>query len=231
MEKYISDNVAALMARIGDAERRAGRERGSVRILAATKNRSVQEIKSAIEAGIGLLGENRVQELMEKGPALRGLAEMHFIGHLQRNKVRQVVGKVELIHSVDSERLAEALDERAGAVGLRQKVLVQVNVAGEGSKSGFSPDRLEEFTGRALGLANIDPIGLATIAPLADVAEEVRWVFRRLRRLGQELERSVDGFRCRELSMGMTDDFEVAIEEGSTIVRIGTAIFGPRPNG
>src|SRR5450759_4579 len=114
MKKYIADNVASLNSRIRDAEVRAGRPSGSSRLLAATKNRSVEEILAAVEAGVRLLGENKVQELVEKEPAVKGLAEMHFIGHLQRNKVRQVVGLVDLIHSLDSERLAVAIDDRAG---------------------------------------------------------------------------------------------------------------------
>ena len=227
-KKYIADNVARLVSRIADAESRAGRPPGSTKMLAATKNRSVEEVLGAVEAGVRFLGENRVQELLEKEPAVRGLAEMHFIGHLQRNKVRQVVGLVDLSHSLDSERLAAAIDDRAGALGLRQRVLVQVNVAGEESKSGIRPPEAEGFIARLGELENIEAVGLATIAPLADDTEDVRWVFRRLRELGESLQGSIEGFECSELSMGMTGDFEVAVEEGSTIVRIGTAIFGPR---
>ena len=231
MKKYIADNVASLNSRIRDAEAGVGRPTGSARLLAATKTRSVEEILAAVEAGVRLLGENRVQELVEKGPAIKGLAEMHFIGHLQRNKVRQVVGLVDLIHSLDSERLAVAIDERAGAQGLRQRVLLQVNVAGEESKSGISPAEAPEFVARLAGLSNIEPVGLTAIAPLAEDAQEVRWGFRELRELGEDLAESIEWFECSELSMGMTDDFEVAVEEGSTIVRIGTAIFGPRASG
>jgi len=227
-KKYIADNVASLGSRIAGAESRAGRPPGSVKLLAATKKRSVEEILEAVEAGVRLLGENRVQELLEKEPAVRGLAEMHFIGHLQRNKVRQVVGLVELIHSVDSERLAAAIDERAGGLGIRQKVLVQVNVAGEESKSGIGPPEAEAFIARLGELENVEPVGLATIAPLADDPEEIRWVFSRLRELAESLQGSATGFESPELSMGMTGDFEIAVEEGSTLVRIGTAIFGPR---
>ena len=197
-------------------------------MLAATKNRSVEEVLGAVEAGVRFLGENRVQELLEKEPAVRGLAEMHFIGHLQRNKVRQVVGLVDLIHSLDSERLAAAIDDRAGALGLRQRVLVQVNVAGEESKSGIGPPEAQGFIARLGELENVEPVGLATIAPLADDPEEIRWVFSRLRELAESLQGSIPGFESPELSMGMTGDFEVAVEEGSTIVRVGTAIFGPR---
>jgi uncharacterized pyridoxal phosphate-containing UPF0001 family protein len=212
MNESISRNVNDVLARIRSSAVKAGRSESSVRLLAATKNRSVEEIRAAVEAGVTLVGENRVQELVEKAPSLKG-TEIHFIGHLQRNKVRQVAGQVSLIHSVDSERL------------------VQVNVAGEESKSGIATDELSSLMGEAGRLTNLEIVGLSTIAPLAVDPEAIRWVFRRLRELGEGLQESVPGFRCEELSMGMTNDFETAIEEGSTIVRVGTAIFGPRTAG
>lgn len=231
MEKYIHSNVSDVLRRIEACAVKVGRDPTSVRLLAATKNRGVGEIREAIEAGIGLVGENRVQELLEKAPAVGADAELHFIGHLQRNKVRQVVGLVELIHSLDSVKLASEIDERAGRAGLVQGVLVQVNVAGEESKSGVRPDELQEFISGVRLRENIDVRGLSTIAPYMDDPEEARWVFAKLRELGREMEGKVAGFSCGELSMGMTNDFEVAVEEGSTIVRVGTAIFGPRSYG
>lgn len=228
MNKYIADNVSGVVARIHAAEERSGREPGSVRLLAATKNRTGEEIREAIEAGITLAGENRVQELIAKAPDLPDV-ELHFIGHLQRNKARAVVELVELIHSVDSERLVLEIDRKALAAGKRQRVLLQVNVGGEESKSGVSPDELEELLRAALALENVEVMGLSTIAPLTDDPEAARRAFARLRELGGEMESRVPGFTSRELSMGMTGDFETAIEEGSTIVRVGTAIFGPRP--
>lgn len=196
-------------------------------LLAATKNRSPAEVQAAVDAGLAVAGENRVQELLRKVEEVPGPVEWHFIGHLQRNKVSQVVGLVSLIHSVDSLRLARELDRRAAACGLRQRVLVQVNVAGEESKYGVSPVELGGFVGELVRLENLEPVGLSTIAPMVADPEDVRWVFRGLAELGAELE-SACGMECCVLSMGMTGDFEVAVEEGSTCVRIGTGIFGPR---
>jgi pyridoxal phosphate enzyme (YggS family) len=231
MEKYIKDNIGEVLECIAVSARWAGREPGGIKLLAATKNRSIDEVLEAVEAGVRVVGENRVQELLEKAPALAGKVELHFIGHLQRNKARQVVGLVELIHSLDSLRLASEIDERAGRAGLAQKVLVQVNVAGEQSKSGVAPGELEGFIGEVGRLANLQAVGLSTIAPYAEDPQEARWVFAELRALGQAMGEKCEGFECRELSMGMTNDFEVAVEEGSTIVRVGTAIFGPRSYG
>jgi PLP dependent protein len=228
MDEHIVENVERIMARIGAAARKAGREPGGVRLLAATKMRSVEEVFEAVRAGIDLIGENRVHELVDKAAALEGAAELHFIGHLQRNKVKQVLGLVELIHSVDSERLAEEINSRAKKLGIVQRVLVQVNVAEEESKSGIAPGRLQEFVSTLAGFKNMEVTGFSTIAPYADDPEDIRWVFARLREEAAECGRQADLGDRGELSMGMTNDFEVAVEEGSTIVRIGTAIFGDR---
>jgi len=228
MDKCIRDNVNGILTRIDSSARKAGRGPGGVRLLAATKNRSVEEVLEAVAGGVSLVGENRVQELLEKAPRLKGAVELHFIGHLQRNKVRQVVGLVEMIHSLDTIRLAEEIDARAGSLGLVQKVLVQVNVGLEESKSGVRPTELVEFAGQVSRLEHMRLAGLSTIAPYADDPEDVRWVFRELRELGVKAAEEVSGFDCVELSMGMSNDFEVAVEEGSTIVRVGTALFGGR---
>jgi PLP dependent protein len=228
MDEHIVRNVDRILSRISSAAVRCGRDPSGVRLLAATKTRSADEILEAIAAGISLVGENRVQELTEKAARLQGSVDLHFIGHLQRNKVRQVLGLVELIHSVDSVRLAEEIEDRAGKLEMVQRVLVQVNVAGEESKTGVSLEDLDGFVSELTGMAHVDVCGLSTIAPYAEDPEEVRWVFEALREAGATCERQAEGFRCRELSMGMTNDFEVAVEEGSTIVRIGTAIFGDR---
>lgn len=197
-------------------------------MLAATKNRSAEEIGEAVKAGVTVVGENRVQELVEKAGRLDDV-ELHFIGHLQRNKVRRVVELVELIHSVDSTRLLDEIDRRAAETGKVQRLLLQVNVAGEESKFGVTAAGLEELASYALTLSNVKVEGLSTIAPLDEDEREARKAFAGLRELGGEMESSLPGFACAELSMGMTGDFEIAIEEGSTIVRVGTAIFGPRP--
>jgi pyridoxal phosphate enzyme (YggS family) len=228
MEKRIKENIEGVRARIEAAAVRAGRRTEDVTLLAATKNRTPEEVRRAIEAGITVAGENRVQEMLAKVPQVGAGVEWHFIGHLQRNKARQVVGAVALIHSVDSVRLAEEIDRRAGQAGVVQAVLLQVSLAGEESKSGFEPEGLADVVESLERLGNIEVRGLSTIAPFAGDPEEVRPIFRRLAGLGRELEAARQGFECRELSMGMTNDYEVAVEEGSTCVRIGTAIFGPR---
>jgi PLP dependent protein len=228
MEKRIKENIEGVRALIEAAALRSGRQPGDVTLLAATKNRTPEEVRCAVEAGIRVAGENRVQEMLVKAPQVAGEVEWHFIGHLQRNKARQVVGAVALIHSVDSVRLAEEIDRRAGQAGVVQAVLLQVSLAGEESKAGFEPEGLVAVVDSLEGLGNIEVRGLSTIAPFAGDPEEVRPIFRRLAGLGRELEVARQGFECRELSMGMTNDYEVAVEEGSTCVRIGTAIFGPR---
>jgi pyridoxal phosphate enzyme (YggS family) len=228
MEKRIKENIEGVRARIEAAAVRAGRRPEDVTLLAATKNRTPEEVRRAVEAGITVAGENRVQEMLAKVPQVGAGVEWHFIGHLQRNKARQVVGEVALIHSVDSVRLAEEIDRRAGQVGVVQAVLLQVSLAGEESKSGFEPEGLADVVESLVRLGNIEVRGLSTIAPFAGDPEDVRPIFRRLSELRGELDAARQGFECRELSMGMTNDYEVAVEEGSTCVRIGTAIFGPR---
>jgi pyridoxal phosphate enzyme (YggS family) len=228
MEKRIKENIDSVRARIEAAAVRAGRRPEDVTLLAATKNRTPEEVRRAVEAGITVAGENRVQEMLAKVPQVGAGVEWHFIGHLQRNKARQVVGAVALIHSVDSVRLAEEIDRRAGQAGVVQAVLLQVSLAGEESKSGFEPEGLVAVVDSLEGLKNIEVRGLSTIAPFAGDPEEVRPIFRRLAELRGEMDAARQGFECRELSMGMTNDYEVAVEEGSTCVRIGTAIFGPR---
>lgn len=230
-EKYIFENIEGIRGRIESSAMKVGRDPSGVRLLAATKNRSVREIEIAIEGGVDLIGENRVQELLDKCEQLNSTAEVHFIGHLQRNKVRQVTGRVELIHSVDSHRLAEEISRRAEGIGIVQAVLVQVNVGAEESKSGLEPDSVAGLLEELSALKGIRARGLSTIAPHVANAEDVRWVFREMKGLGERCESVVEGFTCSELSMGMTNDFEVAIEEGSTIVRIGTALFGERSAG
>ncbi|MDD5447980.1 MAG: YggS family pyridoxal phosphate-dependent enzyme [Actinomycetota bacterium] len=225
--KLIKENVQDVFCRIKGAAARVGRDPSSVRLLAATKNRNAKEVKAAYEAGIRLVGENRVQEMTSKMQEVEVPLEWHFIGHLQRNKVKQVVGRVALIHSIDSLRLAEEISDRAGVLEIKQPVLVQVNVSSEESKYGIDPSDAAEFFSSLQRLDNLEVLGLSTIAPLAKDSEEVRWVFRELRELEIDLRKSFPKFTLDELSMGMTSDFEVAVEEGSTLVRIGTAIFGP----
>ena len=222
----IADNLAAVRARIEAAAARAGRAAEDVTLVAVTKEVDAARAREAVALGVGDLGENRVQELQSKQSALAGSwVRWHMIGTLQRNKVPQVVGHVALIHSVDSPRLADAIGKRAAAEGLEQDVLLEVNAGGEPTKHGAA---LDDAIDVARGLLDVDGLrlrGLMTIAPAAD-ARAAREVFRTLRELGDRLqERAPDAL---ELSMGMSEDFEIAIEEGATIVRIGSAIFGAR---
>jgi len=222
----IADNLAAVRARIEAAAARAGRAAEDVTLVAVTKEVDAARAREAVALGVGDLGENRVQELQSKQSALAGSwVRWHMIGTLQRNKVPQVVGHVALIHSVDSPRLAEAIGKRAAAEGLEQDVLLEVNAGGEPTKHGAA---LDDAIDVARGLLDVDGLrlrGLMTIAPAGD-ARAAREVFRTLRELGDRLqERAPDAL---ELSMGMSEDFEIAIEEGATIVRIGSAIFGAR---
>lgn len=208
--------------RIAAACLRAGRSPEEVIVVAVAKGFPPAAIVEAVAAGIGHIGENRVQEAAAKRPALAGLRPpptWHLVGHLQTNKVKLALELFDIIHSVDSLYLAEAISRRARRP---VPVLLEVNVAGEASKFGFSPRELPPAAAAIARLPNLKVRGLMTVAPLASDAEELRPIFRRLRELR-------DSLGLRELSMGMSDDFEAAIEEGSTMVRIGRAIFGERP--
>jgi hypothetical protein len=221
----IAERYASVRRRVADAADAVGRDADEVRIVAVAKTVGPPEVRDAIAAGVTDFGENRVQEFVAK----RGLfpeARWHFIGTLQSNKVQHVVCKAYLIHSVDSVHLLERIDRVAGAMGVVQPVLLQVNVAGEVSKHGLDPDDVADVLRRSTELPGVDVRGLMTMAPLSR-AESVRWVFRDLRRLFESLAAMrFNGVELTELSMGMTNDFEVAIEEGATIVRIGRAVFG-----
>ncbi|MFQ5914117.1 MAG: YggS family pyridoxal phosphate-dependent enzyme [Nitrospinota bacterium] len=233
----IAHNLEQVQHRMAEASIRAGRDPSSVKLVAVTKTVSPEKILEAFSCGAEIFGENRVQESLEKVPLVekalgtslsgRPGPRWHMVGHLQRNKARLVIGTFELIHSVDSLALIEELEKRAAARGARMKALLQVNVAGEAPKSGCRP---EEVEGLAIAVENsphLDLEGLMTMPPLPQDAEESRPWFRKVRELRDRLVDSGRG-ELRELSMGMTADFEVAIEEGATLVRIGSAIFGPR---
>ena len=217
----IEHNVQELQRRIAGACERVGRSPDEVTLVVVTKTIEVPAIEAAFHAGIRNFGENRVQEArpkIEQLASLRAHLTWHMVGHLQTNKAKTAVDFFDIIHSVDSLRLAEALSRRSQK---RLPVLIEVNVAAEATKSGFTLPEVDEAVKRIVRLPNLEIEGLMTIAPWVSDAEEVRPVFRRLRQLG-------DALGLRHLSMGMTDDFEVAIEEGATLVRIGRAIFGER---
>lgn len=236
----IADNLAAVRERVAAAARRAGRDPAAITLVAVTKTHPPELVAEAIAAGAADLGENRVQEAAAKIAALgdqRQALRWHLIGHLQRNKARLAAELFDLVHSVDSLRLAEAL-ARQLPPGRALPVLLQVNVSGEASKEGFDlAGGLENRQALAALLPEVEHIvalpglavrGLMTIAPIVGDPEQARPIFRRLRELRDELARRLPQARWDELSMGMTDDFEAAIAEGATIVRVGRAIFGER---
>ncbi|MBS3957600.1 MAG: YggS family pyridoxal phosphate-dependent enzyme [Clostridiales bacterium] len=222
---FVAARYEAVRRHIADAADASGRDPSGITIVAVTKTVGVQEIREAVSAGVADFGENRVQEFLGK----RGLfpdVRWHFIGTLQTNKVKDIVGRASLIHSVDSYRLLETIDRRAAEAGVVQPVLLQVNVSGEDSKHGFDPCDVHEALAEASRMDFIEVRGLMTMAPLGR-AEDVRWVFRELRELRDSLHATrLDGVELDELSMGMSGDFRVAVEEGATIVRVGSAIFG-----
>lgn len=221
----VAERYAAVRCRVSDAADAVGRDASEISIVAVAKTVGPPEVRDAIAAGVTDFGENRVQEFVAK----RGLfpeARWHFIGTLQSNKAQHVVGKAHLIHAVDSAHLLERIDRIAGAMGVVQPVLLQVNVSGEASKHGIPADEVADLVRRSAEMPGVEVRGLMTMAPYAR-PESVRWVFRELRALFETLgAMRFNGVELTELSMGMTNDFEVAIEEGATIVRIGRAIFG-----
>jgi pyridoxal phosphate enzyme (YggS family) len=215
--------------RISAAAARAGHAAEAVRLVGVTKTVPADVVRAAVALGLGDLGENRVQEAQAKIPAVgRERARWHLVGHLQRNKVNRAVELFDRIHGVDDLALAEALSRRAAAAGRPLPVLVEVNVGGEASKYGVAPEGLEAMLERVAALPALRLDGLMTVGPWVDRPEDARPGFVRLRELRDRAQRSL-GLELPELSMGMSGDFEVAVEEGSTMVRVGTAIFGARP--
>lgn len=221
----IAARYEAVRRQVTDAADACGRDPSDVTIVAVTKTVGVGEIRAALAAGVRDFGENRVQEFLGKY-GLFPEARWHFIGSLQTNKVKDVVGKAHLIHSVDSAKLLNHIERRAAERGVVQPVLLQVNVSGEASKHGLAIGDLPDVLAEAGHLESVEVRGLMTMAPLAR-AEDVRWVFRELREVRDSLRaRLPDRVELEHLSMGMSGDFRVAVEEGATIVRIGRAIFG-----
>jgi pyridoxal phosphate enzyme (YggS family) len=228
----LMQNLEELKSRIAEAAQRSGRHSEDVRLVAVTKTVPMERIREAISSGQRLFGENYVQEAAKKLDSLGDLyheTTWHFIGHLQRNKAKLAVQLFDCIETVDNLKLARALDRYAKAAGKRLSVYVQVNVAQDTKKSGLSPEELPVFLTQAAELSGIDICGLMTMPPWEPVPESSRPWFRALRDLRDETNaRLVPSPGLRELSMGMSQDFEVAIEEGATVVRIGTALFGRR---
>lgn len=217
----LSERIEMIQTRIAQAAHRAGRDVSEVALVAVTKKVSPEVVDEAVAAGLTLFGESKVQEAKAKIPLVSGRARWQMIGHLQSNKARDAVMLFESIHSVDTVHLASELNKWADRAGKTQEILLEINVAGEKSKFGMKPDEAEAALDRIRGMHRLHVRGLMTIAPFVEELEKVRPYFRQLRALRDRL-------GLTELSMGMTHDFEVAIEEGATMVRVGTAIFGER---
>jgi PLP dependent protein len=223
----VFENLERVREEIAVAAVKAGRAVDEIELVAITKTHPAEKVREAYEAGQSLFGESRVQEARVKIPELPSSLRWHFVGHLQKNKIRHALPLFEMIHSVDSLALAEDMNRIAEEEGLHPRVLLEVNVAGEGSKFGFSSDKLREQMEQLLALPRLSILGLMTLPPLTPEQEASRRYFVQLRDLRDRLQTEfhVD---LAQLSMGMTNDFPIAVEEGATLVRVGTAIFGER---
>lgn len=228
----LSQNVKAVEERLAAAARAAGRDPAEITLCAATKVQTDDTIRAAIAAGIRLCGENRVQELTAhlEANAYAG-AEVHFIGHLQTNKVRQVVGRVDLIHSISSEKLLRAVSAQADKLGIVQDILLEINLAGEESKSGFAPEQALDAARTAANLQGVRLRGLMCIPPASGEKEENFQHFETLHQLAVDIRQKMEDNKLNMdvLSMGMSGDYQEAVAAGSTCIRVGSALFGPRP--
>jgi pyridoxal phosphate enzyme (YggS family) len=225
----VPENFKMVMDRIANAAARAGRDPSSVRLVTVTKMVDHDRIRQAVAAGAAILGENRVQEAKEKIEALGNIAHWHLIGHLQTNKAKFAVRLFDLIHSVDTVGLAKELDRQAARTGKVQDILIEVNIAGEASKAGMAVKGAPAVVRETAQLNHLRVRGLMTMPPYSENAEDSRPYFRVLRELSEAIaQENIPGVSMQELSMGMSGDFEAAIEEGATLVRVGTAIFGNR---
>ena len=222
-------NYDRVEVRVTAACDRSGRDRREVTLIAVSKTKPMEDIQTLIDHGVTHFGENKVQEMCGKEEALPKGLSWHMIGHLQRNKVKYLMGKTCLIHSVDSLRLAQEIQKEAAKAGITCPVLMEINIGNEESKGGIEIHEAESLARQIAALSNVKLCGLMCIAPFVDDPEENRLHFRRMREKRDQLAAlQIPGTDIRELSMGMTGDFEVAIEEGATLVRVGTAIFGER---
>lgn len=225
----VADNLKKIKENIAEACRKAGRDPGEVTLIAVSKTKPVELLREAYDAGARCFGENKVQEIMDKYPQLPADIQWHMIGHLQRNKVKYIVDKVKMIHSVDSLRLAETIEQEASKRGVQVPVLLEVNVAQEESKFGLKTDEVLPLAEAVSAFPHIKIQGLMTIAPYVDDPEENRGIFRQLKKLSVDIEaKNINNVTMSVLSMGMTGDYQVAVQEGATMVRVGTGIFGER---
>jgi pyridoxal phosphate enzyme (YggS family) len=222
-----AENLASIQQRIAAACARAGRDVASVKLLAVSKTHPPESIRAAVECGQLLFGENKIQEAKAKIPLCPGKARWQFIGHLQSNKVRDAVELFEMIQGVDSLAIAREISKRAGQAAKTMPILLEVNVAGEASKFGYAPEKLLAELNELNALPRLEVHGLMAIPPFTPVPEKARPYFQKLRELKLQCEQIL-GAPLPQLSMGMSGDFEVAIEEGATLVRVGTALFGER---
>ena len=225
----LKENLEKVEANICAACEKAGRNRSEVTLISVSKTKPIEMLKEAYDLGVRVFGENKVQELETKIPAFDHDVHWHMIGHLQRNKVKYIVGKVDLIHSVDSLRLAEEIQKESEKKGVTTDILIEVNVAEEESKFGVRVEDTLELVSEVAKLPNVRIRGLMTIAPYVVDSEENRWIFRKIKDLSVDIAaKNIDNVCMDILSMGMTGDYTVAIEEGATLVRVGTGIFGER---
>jgi pyridoxal phosphate enzyme (YggS family) len=225
----VKENLLIVENRIEEACKRCGRDRSEVTLIAVSKTKPADMIREAYESGIRDFGENKVQEICDKYELLPDDIRWHMIGHLQRNKVKQVIDKTVLIHSVDSVRLAEQIEEEAAKKQICVDILLEVNVADEESKFGFRLEETEQAIRNISVFPHISIKGLMTIAPFVENSEQNRPVFKELNQFYVDMQRkNIDNVNMNMLSMGMTGDYEIAIEEGATLVRVGTGIFGTR---
>jgi pyridoxal phosphate enzyme (YggS family) len=223
----IGENLERVHAQIAAAAKKSGRVPEDIELVAVSKTHPAEKVRMAFAAGQTLFGESKVQEARAKIPDLPSAVRWHFIGHLQKNKIRHALPLFELFHGIDSAELARDLDRIADELGMNPRILLEVNVAGEGSKFGFKPDKLREQMETLLSFNRLTIEGLMTIPPFAEEAEASREFFITLRELRDALEKEFE-IKLPHLSMGMTSDYEIAVEEGATLVRLGTAIFGAR---
>lgn len=225
----LKENLEHVENKINDACKISGRKREDVTLIAVSKTKPVEVLQEAYDLGVRVFGENKVQELVDKFEALPKDIHWHMIGHLQRNKVKYIIDKVDLIHSVDSVRLAETIEKEAAKKDITVNILIEVNVAKEDTKFGLMPEEVDGFIDEISQFSHIRVVGLMTIAPYVENPEENRDVFAALRKLSVDIaNKNVDNVNVSILSMGMTNDYQVAVEEGATMVRVGTGIFGER---
>lgn len=225
IEAQLRENLSKVRLRISEACTRVGRSPDEVKLVAVTKYTPLEIVLAFIEIEQASLGENRPQQLIQRSQELPESVTWHLIGQLQRNKVRSILPFVKLTHSIDSLKLLAHVDRVAGELELRPQVLLQINVSGEESKSGFTPEEVYDARVKTSAFANVDVVGLMTMAPASDSESLIRDSFRGLRKLRDQLNQQSESIQLTELSMGMSSDFEIAIEEGATIIRLGSVLF------